>query len=167
MIGGIMLAKVTIGDNPPFQAKVLPPTSVSYTYGSSTEEEKKAIVEMTNNWCKMYTSASPISSSVAKATDSFDGIFSFTEVKPMSKSMVWSTTKFIGSLVKRASSYWVGEPIMLIVAKIMRSVRYMVLVSIIGSGAYTYYRPAEAATFFKSLIPSISVSFEKPDIMKG
>ena len=84
----------------------------------------------------------------------------------MSKSMVWSVTKFAGSLVKRASFYWIGEPIMLIVAKIMRSVRYMVLVSVIGSGTYTYYRPAEAATFFKSLIPSISVSFEKPDIMR-
>ena len=105
------------------------------------------------------------------SANDWSGVFTSTKLeKVMSKNLgsyAWSATKFTGRLIKRAIAYQFIEPVKIVGAKILRTVRYVTLAAMLSGGTYTYYHPAEAVSFFKSLLPSISISFDKPDIMKG
>lgn len=78
-----------------------------------------------------------------------------------------SKTKKIGSydlsLVQKMVNYWMFEPTKEIASRIMKSVRYAVLFTVITGGTYAYYNPDTAKDFIKSCIPKVTI--EKPEIL--
>jgi hypothetical protein len=70
------------------------------------------------------------------------------------------------NLAKRAASYFVLEPAKGIYRVAKESTGYIVFIGMLSAAAYTCYNPSGVATFVKSCVPNVSVSFEKPEILK-
>lgn len=56
-------------------------------------------------------------------------------------------------------SYWVTEPIGNMVKAAKKSVRYIVITSILSASTYTVVQPAKAVSFVKSCLPKVSIKF--------
>lgn len=84
------------------------------------------------------------------------------QIKPKEKSM--KVAKFIGSWVLRSLNYWVTEPAMNIVKRIMWSVRYVTLTTMIAGCIYGYNYPDHLKSFLSSCLPKITI--EAPEIMR-
>ena len=83
------------------------------------------------------------------------------------KNVAVGTAKFAGRMGWRALNYWLFEPTKEVTTKIMRAVRYVTLGTALVGGIYAYNNPESAKEFGKSLLPKISISFEKPEIFKS
>ena len=70
------------------------------------------------------------------------------------------------TLATRVASYCVVEPAKGICRVAKESMGYIIFVGLISLAGYSCYNPSGVATLFKSCIPNISVSVEKPEIMK-
>ena len=82
------------------------------------------------------------------------------------KSLI-SASKFVGSLGLRGANYWVVEPATAMAMRVVSSVRYVTFVTMLVGGIYSYYNPETAKNIANSLIPTVSISFEKPPILQG
>jgi hypothetical protein len=163
---------VKIDDGEPFKAKLKEPmttfTIKPPAWGFKLPESSN-VFSLTPTY--NYGSLASVNIDTEISANDWSGVFTSTKLeKVMSKNLgsyAWSATKFTGRLIKRAIAYQFIEPVKIVGAKILRTVRYVTLAAMLSGGTYTYYHPAEAVSFFKSLLPSISISFDKPDIMKG
>ena len=70
------------------------------------------------------------------------------------------------NLAKRAASYFVVEPAKGTYRVAKESTGYIVFLGLLSVAGYSCYNPSGVATFVKSCVPHISVSVEKPEILK-
>jgi hypothetical protein len=75
-------------------------------------------------------------------------------------------TSRIGSLSKKVANYFIIEPVADAARVAIKSARYVLLASLISGGIYSFANPERATRFAHSLVPKVSISFEKPEIMK-
>lgn len=80
------------------------------------------------------------------------------------EKIVKNVAKFIGSWALRGLNYWVTEPAMNIVKRIMWSVRYVTLTTMIAGCIYGYNYPDHLKSFLSSCLPKITI--EAPEIMR-
>jgi hypothetical protein len=70
------------------------------------------------------------------------------------------------SLTSRVANYFVVEPAKGIYRIAKESMGYIVFIGLLSVAGYSCYNPSGVANFIKSCVPHVSISFEKPEIMK-
>jgi hypothetical protein len=64
-------------------------------------------------------------------------------------------------LITHQLHYWLAEPFMVIVIKIMKSIRFLfmtsILLTITGTSFWAYHNPVEAKDFIFSYLPRITI----------
>ena len=69
--------------------------------------------------------------------------------------------KLCFKLIKHQLNYWLAEPFMVIVIKIMKSIRFVfmssIILSVVGLSVWAYYNPTHAKDLLFSYVPKITI----------
>ena len=87
---------------------------------------------------------------------------------PLTKTLSFlkTVTGFGARTTAKLTNYFLVEPAWNVVQRALWSVRYIIMASVVSMSAYGFYNPSAALGLLKSMIPSVSIKVEAPEILK-
>ena len=87
---------------------------------------------------------------------------------PLTKTLSFLKTAagFSTRTTAKLTNYFLVEAAWNVVQRALWSVRYVVMASVVGMSTYGFFNPSAALGLLKSMIPSVSIKVEAPEILK-